>query len=434
MKKKEAIVKYITEMNSDMLYILLDDDKTYMDVPKETFITKLEEIFQNLKYKNIDGFFKVVKGHCGGSCNNGCGGYSFLTIDNQSLDLLFEEENSEIKDIYRCTLFVNEEQIKNKKEIYLSFYNDEKTNYIPSSSDKYLKKQIEIASSEFNEFKNDITDLEAFYNWAIRVHDLYDRVDIYDRIHLDFTNQLLDIVQANSSIMKLISLHPRAKKAMKEYINIHLTNESELVDWVLKYEDGDFYYGSYKKANNWEQNNLILHPLDNSVVIDCSKYAESVLFSVIQPKHHWELYEKYLISEKQFNNAKDDEDDFQLNLMSILKIQGVHQDLLVCKTDGRPYYFEYVIGEAKDSDQFIDVAGKELGINVKIEYIGTANSFIDEKGVLKPVPCPTVIRVESENKKANQYYSKKIGLDWKSKLHNKKIQLFKENQIDECQS
>lgn len=430
MTKKEAIVKYITEMNSDMLYILLDESKSYMEVPKETFIAKLEEIFQTLKNKNINHFSKVVKGHCGGSCNNGCGGYSFLTIDNQSLDLLFEEENDNIKDIYRCTLFVNEEQIKNKKEIYLSFYDDEKTNYIPSSSDKYLKKQIEIASSEFKEFKNDITDLETFYNWAIRVHDLYDRVDIYDRIHLDFTNQLFDIVNANSSIIKLISLYPRAKKAMKEYINIDLSNESELVDWVLKYEDGDFYYGSYKKANKWEQNNLILHPLDNSVVIDCSKYAASLQFSVIQPKHYWELYEKYLISEKQFNNAKDDEDDFQLNLMSILKIQGVYQDLLVCKTDERPIFYEYVIGEPKDSDQFIKVVGKELGINIEIECIGSIHSYIDYDGIQKLNPDPGLKKKESENKKANQYYTEKIGLEWKSKLQNKIKELYNVNKIE----
>ena len=96
MTKKEAIIKYITEMNADMLDILLDDDKSYMDVPKITFIEKLDKIFDRLKDQGISNFSRVMKGHCGGNCNNGCGGYTFLTEDNQSLDLIIEEENEEV--------------------------------------------------------------------------------------------------------------------------------------------------------------------------------------------------------------------------------------------------------------------------------------------------------------------------------------------------
>ena len=65
----------------------------YMDVPKDTFIEKLDSKFNILNSQGIHEFSRVLKGYCGGDCNNGCGGYTFVTTDNQVLDLIVEEEN-----------------------------------------------------------------------------------------------------------------------------------------------------------------------------------------------------------------------------------------------------------------------------------------------------------------------------------------------------
>ena len=332
MHKKEAIIKYITEMNTDMLSLILDDNKSYMDVPKETFLVKLEKIFQRLKNQDINEFSGVLKGHCGGDCNNGCGGFTFLTSDNQSLDIIFEEENSEIKDLYTCAIFINDEKIEDKNEIYMSFYDDEKTDYVPTSRQLLLQKQIEIAFSEFNKFRNNITDLEVFCNWNSQINNLYENINIYERLNLKFIEPLSDLVVKNLDIQELITSYPFAKRAMKEFKSLDILNETELIEWVLKYEENDLSFGDYKKVNNWEQNNLILHSLDTSIVLNCTKYAASLHFSELHQKYYWELFEKYKITSKQFNEAKVHTADLQYNLMTFLKIQGKHQQSEILKT------------------------------------------------------------------------------------------------------
>ena len=431
MTKKEAIVKYITEMNSDMVSLLLDDNKSYMDVPKETFVNKLEEIFQRLKNEENYQFSRVVKGYCNGGCTNGCGGYSFLTIDNQSLDLLFQEEDDEIKDIYVCSLLHNEEQIDNKNTISISFYDDEKTNYIPSSRYLSLQKQIDSVFFEFNKFKNNITDIDTFCIWSLQVNDLYDNINLKERNSLKLTKSLLNLASSNDSIEDLIVYHPLAKKAMNDFKNLDISNEPQIIEWVLKYEKNELAYGNYKKVKNWKKNNLILHSLDNTIIIECSKYAESLYFSEIQTKYYWKIYKKYDFTAEEFSNVKAQIADLKYSLILFLEIKNVHQELSLFKTVKKPIYLEYVIGDMKDSDQFIEIAGKELGINVTTQLIGSINSFIDENGELQLKSYPELDRFDLENKKADLFYKIDIGEDWKLKFKNKIMELFNENKIYE---
>jgi hypothetical protein len=403
-----------------------------MDVPKETFIAGLEKEFQRLKNQDIHQFSSVHSGHCGGDCNNGCGGYTFLTNNNQALDLLFVEENGEITDLYKCSIFNNDTPIKNKSKIYLSFYDDEKTDYIPSERNKSLQNQIENIFYDLNKFKNNVTDIETFFKWSIQVENFYDSINIYERISLKFVKPISDLFHKNSYIQSLITFYPFANKAMKDFKSLDKLNESELIEWVLKYDDNELSYGDYIKVNNWEQNNLIQHAFDNSIVLDCSKYAQSLQFSEIQPKHYWELFEKYKITSTQFNDAKAHTIDLQYKLNTFLNIEGINQQLDIIKIENKPVYLKYVIGEPKPTDQFIVIAGIELGINVKPEQIGSANSFIDENGATQIESSPEHIKNEIDNKKADEFYSQEIGPDWKNIFQNKIEDLFNENQVDSC--
>jgi hypothetical protein len=326
MTRKEAIIKYITEINIDMLDLLLDDNKTYMNVPKETFIKGLDNKFNSLKTQEIYEFSKVLKGYCGGcdnSDNSGCGGYVFITKDNQFLALIFEEENDEIKDISSCSNFVHDGLIAINRKIDLFFKEDEKSNYIPLGKHTILQKQIETVIAEFDQFKNNVTAIEDFCEWCNEVGKLYESVNGFERLTLSFTEPLFELICNNRDIQELISTHPLSKKAMKEYKDLDSANENELIKWVLKYEENNPPYGDYEKVKNWEQNNLILHALDNSVVIDCSNYAESLQFSEIQPKHYWELFEKYKMTGEEFDTEKKKNKDLQFVLKTFLKFRSM---------------------------------------------------------------------------------------------------------------
>jgi len=98
----------------------------------------------------------------------------------------------------------------------------------------------------------------------------------------------------------------------------------------------------------------------------------------------------------------------------------------------KPLYVEYIIGEPNATVRFIELAGKELGINVKVKFHGCiVDSFLDDKGKWQIKPIPEKIKVEPENKKANKFYIKEIGLDWKSKLQSKVMELFNNRPIDD---
>jgi hypothetical protein len=342
-----------------------------------------------------------------------------LTEDNQSLGLLFEEENGEIKDIYKCASFNNDKPIKIKSKIYLSFYDDEKANYIPTSKHLALQKAIENAFYKFNQFKNDVIDIDDFCEWNLNCEKLYDKIDIYERMSFKFIKPFQDLVYENSAIQKLISFHPLAKKAMDDFNKLPPDNEAELIEWSLNYHDTELSYGIPEKIKNEEQYSLILHPSDNSIVIDCTKYAESLHLSEIQSKYYWEFYNKYRINGAQFYKEKANNKDLQFNLETFLNIRGIQQQLSFFKILKKPVYGEFVIGKPTAKTQFIEIAGKELGVNVRVVHFGTAQSFINDKGEVQLEASPELINLELENEKATKFYNNEIGLDWKSRFQNK---------------
>ena len=94
-RKKESIVKAITDMDLKILHLILDENLTYQDVTKEIFLGKLKEIFDEFN-KTKD----TLSAHFG-KCNskecpnyNNCGAlfYSYKTGDN--FNLIFEVDDS----------------------------------------------------------------------------------------------------------------------------------------------------------------------------------------------------------------------------------------------------------------------------------------------------------------------------------------------------
>ena len=117
MTKKETIIKAITEMDIDLLDVVLDNDIAYMEVSKSLFIKTLSNKFKRLKKQGVTKFAKISKGTCN-KCYKGCNGYTFLTKNNDYLDLLFKEENNEVVDLFRCSDFKNEGKLIKKNCVY----------------------------------------------------------------------------------------------------------------------------------------------------------------------------------------------------------------------------------------------------------------------------------------------------------------------------
>ncbi len=108
----EAVIYFMAHLDIEMVSSLLDEDKTYQDFPKYLFISKLIKAFEQFE-KAGDRVLSLHKGGCAG-CSKGCRGFTFLGKQGHYMDILFLMEGNEIKDIYECSKFANDEEVANK--------------------------------------------------------------------------------------------------------------------------------------------------------------------------------------------------------------------------------------------------------------------------------------------------------------------------------
>ena len=102
--QSEAVIYYIQEMDLEMVELILEDDKTYQDVSKSTFIETLGNVFNIFRHnKNT----KLVghPGFCNSDiCPNACkGGYSFVgNHSKHRIDIIMEVKKGNVMDIFQC--------------------------------------------------------------------------------------------------------------------------------------------------------------------------------------------------------------------------------------------------------------------------------------------------------------------------------------------
>jgi hypothetical protein len=103
----EALIHYIKHLDIDMVETLLDDELTYQDFPKSTFIQKFDVAFDEfIQAGDIE--LDINNGFCSEFvCNNQCSGYRFSSKSSGLyFDLIIDIEDGKVKDIYECSSFL----------------------------------------------------------------------------------------------------------------------------------------------------------------------------------------------------------------------------------------------------------------------------------------------------------------------------------------
>jgi len=276
MTKKETILKAITEMDINLLDIVLEDNISYMDVPKVLFLEKLEMEFQTLKKQGITNFDKVYKGTCN-KCYKGCAGFTFLTKNLDYLDLLFLEKDNEIVDIFRCSDLSNTEEIKKEKGIYLSFNEDEKTDYIPSSNILRKQKKTQTAEREFEKFNNTTIVLDTLLIWFEKATKAYNNLHLREAIYYNCFKSFNSKYNTVWGASFLKTHHQIAKKAIEEFNSVERSTSEEYMVWLTKYQDNYVRLSaSYNEFEKLDNNSLIV--INKNVIVDVKKYKESIYF------------------------------------------------------------------------------------------------------------------------------------------------------------
>jgi hypothetical protein len=112
----EAMVYFISQMDTEMVASLLDDDKTYEDVSKLEFLQLLDKTFDEFKSAG-DTRLKTFRGECL-HCYPTWPGMSFIGEHSRHyMNLVFELEGEQVTDICECSRFenyMNDEQLGNR--------------------------------------------------------------------------------------------------------------------------------------------------------------------------------------------------------------------------------------------------------------------------------------------------------------------------------
>jgi hypothetical protein len=331
MTQKQAIIKAITNFDVDMLDVILDQD-SYMNVPKELFLKTLRQKFYYLKTEGSDKFIKVIPGNCN-KCFKGRGGYTFLTANQRTLDLLFTEEDGHVTDLFVCSDF-NTDEVLEKDSIYFYFKDDEQINYNPSEDVRNFQNRIEKILRDFKKLENTIVEIDTFRAWLNEYREINDLVDPFSSYK--FVESLHHLYKSISRVYDLVRHHEFAKVAMKHYKSIDLTNKSQVIDWLLQYEDSDLcWYDDFTITENWQETNFILlknyyyeenvaiNNYDN-IIIDVSPYRIALAFTMQYSTLHQDYMNKYNPTDEMY----DKYGGFSGGLSDYLFAWGAFPDLL----------------------------------------------------------------------------------------------------------
>lgn len=286
MTKKEVIVKYISEMNIDMLSLVLENDISFMDLHIDDFLDKLEEIFIELKKSNINEFSKIISGISEeDSETKGIKGYKFITNDNRNLTLLFEEINGDLIEIYNCSKFKTYQVCEETEGIFICVWDDEKINYMPTFEHITLTEKIDSFYIQFESFKNSITPIAEYENWFKNVKEVYDSINLFTHTEFKFFYNFSCFVVDNLFVQFIVENGEITQKAINEYNNLDTNNEIDLLEWRLKYKDvKSIFSGDLIKIGDWKNKQLFKHKIEESIILDCSNYSSTFKFEEIYNK------------------------------------------------------------------------------------------------------------------------------------------------------
>lgn len=320
--KKDLFVEAVCQFNLSLIEVLLDDNKTYHDVPKEIFLQKMKILFEVFKsVECMDEYLVASQGVCD-SCNcpnKGCNGFRFKgNHSNHFIDLIIEEIDGDIKDIYVCYEFNSDDKSFDKDDgtlLSLSIKEDETVNFVITPEFLANKQWVEKAEAEFKLFETELCTYEMLKNWHDKYAFLYN--DLGGNIVFDSHTSITLFLKKYDDIKEIISFYEKYQINIKKMLDDseYFITEQDEIDWVLKYEDIDVPY-------------IIEHFLEKDMdTYKIEKYNLSIIWSeefdiidrFLQTNHnlHEDLYKKYCIFTKQEIFEKIADHDFPIEIFAL---------------------------------------------------------------------------------------------------------------------
>jgi tetratricopeptide (TPR) repeat protein len=301
--KKPLIIKAFSEMNISLLEVLLNDQRTYQNATKETFLEKMNVVFEQFKQLEDTTLLPYV-GKCNSdSCNNkGCTGFTFIgNHSNSFVDLVFDETENDFKDIYCCcNMKAKDAEVKKNNKFSFEMGLDEKATYLPSPSEAKAIQDCKNAYDEIVKSKTQVQTKEFLINWLGRNRKLYDYIEddgnelvtfVYSSID-NFRNLFSNI----ESSIKYINHKIPAFNALEEYQKLDISIEPIILKWLVVNEE--LYNGVNKSSFKIDSDGRL--KINYPELLFEQKFLEGnytimTQFKVTYQKHYWSMITKYQV-------------------------------------------------------------------------------------------------------------------------------------------
>ncbi len=324
MSEKQQLIQAFKSLDFDALHYLLDNKRSYMNVSKDLFLSKLKQEID--RYSDLSLFEKVIEGTCY-HCNKGCKAYKFTAENLPSLNLFFEENEGIVTDIYLCNALKVDTPDENDWNIYLSFFEEEKVNFVPSLKYHIDLQKVENATEDFNNLAaSNLVPIQELIHWYNKYKSLADELNLnnpFDNLNYKAFEHLDSLYSKVSLLIYNFDKNYLAQEALREYQRINRDDERSVISGLLCHKDKYFY--PCKKTNNWEKTGFVILETDPNLIVDCIECLDCFLFEEIYSNIENEIMQKYKPAEEHFEQNGG---NIEYSLDNYLKLHNKYLDLL----------------------------------------------------------------------------------------------------------
>ena len=318
-----SLIKAITSMDTNALEMILEDGVTYQDTSKEIFLQKLNDIFQ-LFHQNGDNELIAIKGKCHSKIceNKNKKGVSFIgNVSGLYIDLIIENEEGAVKDIYECKDFCKNENtsFKQTRKLSLNIFVYEKKTFKPINNYNNIDKETIEATNKLKQYNNTEITKEQIIKWVDDHEELYNSMNWMTWNNLPYKDQsyfnqvYIDIYK----VYEFLFLEDETLLALYEYRTLEIENELPLLQWLAKFEYLfdllTFLHPDVVSEESMKSGIIILHN-DYTTFFKTDLLKNCIELHEIFDTHYYNKLKKYnTLSEKEQENIIPFDDDYEQN-------------------------------------------------------------------------------------------------------------------------
>ena len=323
---KSQIIKAIKNFDIKKLESLLDDEKSYMDVPKSLFVETLEKRFESAKKNGCYSFDDVFFGICD-SCNKGCEGMTFFSNSGHYLDIFMEGDDKSVTDIYVCYKLHNFTNLEKTHDLGPSFCLDEAVLFKPDSEYTIIKEQYKSLLKDIQFLKPNIrlNDLVTWYDGYSHIRNFVENIDPFVHLEYKLYSNAYTII---SDIDSIVKIRVKAHHTIDALIDFQkATTEREKLIWL--FENKKNRYGSYRFIFPKELSfdSFVYYKSDNiELTIDISGYEYVMDYFRKLDNLYNQMLEKYKPLPEHFEQSPTG--SVISSLENYLRLHNVHLDVV----------------------------------------------------------------------------------------------------------